>query len=263
MSKFKVEISSLALGSLLAMAFACGGTEKTATTPDTTPDTTTPDTTATADPATDAAPEHKGPPWMKPGADIAGWEKEFERETREAASSRKKVVAEMKIQPGAIIADVGAGTGVTLDVFSEAVGKDGKVYALDIAPPFIEWMTQKVAKNGWTNIEVIKSEPSTTTLPDASVDVIYLSAVYHHLGANAKPMMEDFKRILKPGGTFYMLDFDRREGVSTEWVLNHLKLSRADMVNEILSFGIFKEEGSPDARFLDENFVARFVVATP
>lgn len=253
MSKFKVE-KYLGLGSLLALAVACGGTSENAVQP------TTPDT-PNATPVTDGPPAFKGPPWMAPGANIGSWDRQFAGDSR--VKHRKKIITEMKIQPGAVVADVGAGTGVMLDVLAEAVGKDGKVIALDIAPPFVDWMKKVTEKNGWSNVEVLLSKPDTTTLPDASVDVILLAAVYHHLGPGAKPLMEDFKRILKPGGSFYLLDFDRREDASRSWVLDHMKVSRDDMVNEIISFGGFKEEGSPDARFLEENFLARFVVTTP
>jgi ubiquinone/menaquinone biosynthesis C-methylase UbiE len=196
---------------------------------------------------------------MAPGANIQAWEREFERETREAYSRRKDVAKKLKIKKGMAIADVGAGTGLMLEIFSKGVGKKGKVYAVDIAPPFIEHMKKRVAKEGWTNVEVVHSKPDTTTLPDASVDIVYTGSTWHHVQKRPE-MLADIKRILKPGGALWVLDFDRREDASTAWVLGHLKESRADLVASITANG-FKEEGSPPPRFLGENFLARFVPA--
>jgi tRNA A58 N-methylase Trm61 len=62
----------------------------------------------------------------------------FEVESREIFTQRKEIVAVCKIKPGMAVADIGAGTGLFTRLFAKEVGSTGKVYAVDIAPNFIE-----------------------------------------------------------------------------------------------------------------------------
>src|SRR5215467_9749024 len=61
----------------------------------------------------------------------------FEGESREIAAHAGDIVAACKLKPGMVVADVGAGTGLFTRKFAAAVGDQGKVYAVDIAPAFL------------------------------------------------------------------------------------------------------------------------------
>lgn len=77
---------------------------------------------------------------VKPGVndsfrdpDVKQFEGRFEVESREVYAHRKEIVAACQIQAGQTVADIGAGTGLFTRMFSDGVGQDGRVLAVDIS----------------------------------------------------------------------------------------------------------------------------------
>ncbi len=56
----------------------------------------------------------------------------FEVESREVFARRKEILAACQIPPGQTVADIGAGTGLYTRMFSDVVGKEGRVIAVDL-----------------------------------------------------------------------------------------------------------------------------------
>src|SRR5262245_51202524 len=83
--------------------------------------------------------------FRKPDADVAHYVELFEGESREIAVRREAIVAALGLQPGEAVADLGAGTGLFEEPLALAVGTTGVVYAVDIAPAFVEHVRQRAA----------------------------------------------------------------------------------------------------------------------
>ena len=62
----------------------------------------------------------------------------FEGESREIAAQCANLTLHLGLRPGMAVADIGAGTGLFMEELAHGVGRTGKVYAVDIAPAFIE-----------------------------------------------------------------------------------------------------------------------------
>src|ERR1700730_1610402 len=63
------------------------------------------------------------------GHEGAGW---LERPEREREEQPAKLIKELKLKAGDVVADIGAGSGYYSFKFSPAVGDTGKIYAVDI-----------------------------------------------------------------------------------------------------------------------------------
>jgi SAM-dependent methyltransferase len=99
--------------------------------------------------------------------------------SRDAFSQPEKVLAALAIEPGARVADLGAGDGYFTRPLAEAVGAAGRVYAVEIDPRALRKLRALAA--GDARIEVIEGAADDPRLPDGAVDLVLLSSVYHHL----------------------------------------------------------------------------------
>ena len=70
--------------------------------------------------------------------DVDKWVGRFEGESREIFRERERIVEDIGVKPGMVVADVGAGTGFIAELFANSVQPGGKVYAVDIVPEMLE-----------------------------------------------------------------------------------------------------------------------------
>jgi len=194
--------------------------------------------------------------FLKEDVDVQEWFQKFETEAREIAAHRSAIVASMKLKRGNDVVDVGSGTGLFLKPLAEAVGVGGKVYALDIAPDFIEALRQRAKLEKLEQVEVRLSKERSVELPPLSVDVAFLCDTYHHLEYPQHVLFSLFKAI-RPLGTLYVVDFERIPGTSRPWVLEHVRCDKRTVVKEIEQAGFVFEEDLPMPE-LKETYVLRF-----
>ncbi|MCG8555846.1 MAG: methyltransferase domain-containing protein [Proteobacteria bacterium] len=194
--------------------------------------------------------------FLDPKLDVQKYRERWESEEREVALHRGEVVAALNLKKGARIADVGAGTGLYMAALSKAVGRRGKVYALDISPRLIRGLRKRAKKERLRNVWVIQSKQDSTKLPKASVDHVFLCDVYHHL-EHHQDMLRSIRKALRPKGELVIVDFDRIPGKSSEWVLEHIRAGKAQFRKEIEQAGFrFKEEVTIPG--LEQNYFLRF-----
>jgi len=188
--------------------------------------------------------------------DVEGWATRFTGESREVYAARAEVVKALALKPGDAIADVGAGTGVFTRLFAQAVGATGKVYATDIAPKFLAYINENAAKDGLKNIQTLLGGDRSTNLPDASVDVVFHSDVYHHF---EYPMTinADIRRALKPNGRLYVLEFEKVPGLSSANTMTHVRAPKETVIAEITKAGftLVEQVSVPGLR---ENYLLHF-----
>ncbi len=188
---------------------------------------------------------------------VASFEKRFEKEGREVYDKRQAIIKELGLKPGMTVADIGAGTGLFTRLLAPAVGKEGKVYAVDIAKSFVEHSVKSAKEKGWSNVEGIICKPDDALLPAASVDVVFICATYHHFEFPLKTMAS-IRKALRPGGKVVVLDFERIEGKSREWLLKHVRADKALVTKEIKASGFELVE---EVSMFKENYFLKFKVA--
>jgi ubiquinone/menaquinone biosynthesis C-methylase UbiE len=182
------------------------------------------------------------------------WAESFHKEGREVFDKRDEIVASSQVKAGMTVADIGAGTGLFSRLFSNAVGANGKVYAVDITQSFVDNTMANVRKEGFTNIVGVVNSPKDVPLPAGSVDIAFLSDVYHHF-EYPQAMLRAMHTALKPGGTLAIVEFDRIEGVSSPRILEHVREDKATLIKEAEAEGFKLIE---EKRFMKQNYFVRF-----
>ena len=194
--------------------------------------------------------------FLDPELDVSEWLGRFEIESREVYSARERVLDACGIKPGMSVADIGAGTGFYTRLFAETVGKQGWVYAVDISPRFLEDINNKADEQKVSNLTCVLCSERSAHLPPNSVDVVFICDTYHHFefphstGAS-------LLHALKPGGRLVVVDFERIEGVSTDWVLGHVRAGKEVFRAELEAAG-FEFRDEVEIEGLGENYLLRF-----
>ena len=136
----------------------------------------------------------------------------FEYPDRDKRLHVDRVMDLLSIAPGKSVADVGAGSGWFTVRAAARVGTEGAVYAEDINPEAIDYITQRAAREKLPNIHPILGAVDDTKLPPASVDAVLILKTYHEF-AHPIPLMEKLKSSLKPGAKIGIID---RNGNGTD-----------------------------------------------
>lgn len=186
--------------------------------------------------------------------DYRQWVRRFESPGREVFDRREQIVSALGLQPGMVVADIGAGTGLFTRLIAPRIGPEGTVFAVDISPTFVDNVLRTAREQGITNVEGIVNTASDTGLAPGSVDLAFVCDTYHHLEYPQR-MLASMHQALRPGGRLVIIDFRKIPGVSSSWVMNHVRADRATVIREVeaAGFRLVGEEG-----FLRVNYFLRF-----
>jgi SAM-dependent methyltransferase len=161
------------------------------------------------------------------GHEAAGW---LERPEREKEEQPTKLLELLKVQPGDIVADVGAGSGYLSFRLAEVVGVKGKVLAEDIQPEMLDIIRKRMKDKKVTNVEPILGTITDPKLPKAGVDLILMVDVYHEFD-HPLEMTKAMVKALKPGGRLVFVEY-RLEDKDVPIKLVH-KMSEKQVVKEM------------------------------
>ena len=115
------------------------------------------------------------------------------------------VIEALAIQPGDRVAEIGAGDGYWIGWLSKAVGPTGRVYAVEVDDAKIAILSQRVAQEGLSNVEVVRGEYADPGLPDAGIDLAITCLTYHHI-EDRVVYFHNLKRDLSSRGRVAHLD---------------------------------------------------------
>ncbi len=109
------------------------------------------------------------------------------------------------IRPGLVIGEVGAGKGRVTVHLASRVGEKGRVYANDIDPAPIDYLKARCLRQGLDNVEPILSLPDDPRFPLNSLDLVFMSWVYHHID-DPVPLLRNLLPTLKPWGFVVLVE---------------------------------------------------------
>ena len=109
------------------------------------------------------------------------WVESLERESRLAGLKILEVIERLRLKPGHLVADIGAGSGLFSRAFSAAVSPGGRVYAVDVDPGLIEHLRKSTQDAGIENLEPVLGEFDDPKLPTDQLDLAFFHDVLHHI----------------------------------------------------------------------------------
>jgi ubiquinone/menaquinone biosynthesis C-methylase UbiE len=149
----------------------------------------------------------------------------FESPGRDERLQINRVMDILEIATGKSVADIGAGSGWFTVRAAKRVGESGHVYAVDINPEAIQYISQRAQKEQLPNVKTILSKPDDPLLPANSVDAVLLLKTYHEV-AHPVTLMRNLHAALRPGAKVGVIDRNGNgedHGVGSDVVIREVK----------------------------------------
>lgn len=144
---------------------------------------------------------------------------------------------------GMALADVGCGTGFFALPAAARVGREGRVYAVDMQEEMLWGLQDRLREAGVRNVLPVLSLEDLIPLPEASVDATLLVNALHELRGDGG--LQEVLRILRPGGVLGVVDW-KKEAMERGPPLDHrLSLEEALARLEGLGFRVEVVEVGP------------------
>lgn len=113
-----------------------------------------------------------------------------------------------------VVLDLGAGTGFHLDRFHREAAH---VIAVEPDSDLRLKMMQRVASQGLSRVSVLGASAADLPLRDHSVDIAHARFAYF-FGPGCEPGIAELQRVLRPGGTAFIIDNDLTSSTFARWV---------------------------------------------
>ena len=140
---------------------------------------------------------YQGVPWL-------------ERPERAEEEDPDLAISILKIPKGAIVADIGAGSGYMTIRMAQRVGPTGRVYANDLQPQMLDILGRRLAEERISNVTLVQGTVDDPKLPPASLDLEILVDVYHEF-SRPQAMLQRLREALKPDGRLVLLEYRKED----------------------------------------------------
>jgi ubiquinone/menaquinone biosynthesis C-methylase UbiE len=141
------------------------------------------------------------------------------------------------VKPGKdwVALDIATGAGHTAAAFAPHVTR---VVASDLTPEMLEQTNKLAGEKGYANMETAIADAERLPFPDKSFDLVTCRIAPHHFPDIAAFLAESF-RVLKPGGTFALVDNVSPDDETTPG------FSKAELRDAALGYNAFEKNRDP------------------
>ncbi|WP_437194339.1 class I SAM-dependent methyltransferase [Planctomicrobium sp. SH527] len=134
----------------------------------------------------------------------------LERPEREEEERLSLLIESLKLEPGMVVADIGAGSGVITIPLAKAVGPEGRVMAVDIQKEMLRALEFKCKGLGVENVTPVLGKTFSPNLDDESIDLAIMVDVYHEFNLPYE-MLLAISKSLKPGGRIAFVEYRKED----------------------------------------------------
>ena len=188
------------------------------------------------------------------------WIRRLERPDRIPGLRIPAVVECLKLKPGDVIADIGAGTGAYALPFAEAVAPTGTAFAVDIHQYLLDYINAKAKAARVGNLRTVLAKLDDPLLP-AKVDVAFFHDVFHNTN-DRQAYLQTLIKYLKPGGRIAIIEQQYDDPIAKKWDKPEDRITpeqvKAWMANVGMhladDFDIFKGANNPKSAGMPERW---------
>jgi ubiquinone/menaquinone biosynthesis C-methylase UbiE len=162
-------------------------------------------------------------------------------------ASHRKLINQAAITSGHRVLEIGCGTG-NLAILAQTLNPAAQVVGIDPDPKALARARRKAQRRG----AAIQFDPAFSEelpYPNASFDRVLSAFMLHHVKPDAKPLsLREALRVLKPGGSLHLADFDEAEPSSRGFhgFLASIFHSRHGSSYQHLVLGLMRDAGFAD-----------------
>ena len=149
---------------------------------------------------------------------------ELENRGVDRAGVVEAAMCEVRDWARADVLDVGCGNGFHLPRFAATARS---VVGVEPHPPLVVQARRRVAS--LPNVRVVQAGAEATSLADQSVDVVHARWAYF-FGPGCEPGLAELDRVVRPGGTAFVIDNDATRSTFGAWFRRSLPRYDPDAV---------------------------------
>ncbi len=153
----------------------------------------------------------------------------LDRPERETEEHLAQLVDVLKLTPGMVVADIGAGSGVISIKMADKVKPTGTILAVDIQEEMLSVLAKRCKQLKITNVKPIRGTEKSPNLKPGSVDLAIMVDVYNEFRYPYE-MLLAISKSLKPGGRVAFVEY-RKEDPQVPIKLVH-KMTEAQVKRE-------------------------------
>lgn len=127
------------------------------------------------------------------------------------------VLNQLDIKASYQVAHFGCGHGYFTIPMAQMVGKDGRIFAIDILNEALIEVEVRAEQSGLTNIETLKGNlevPGGSKLPFDAMDIVLLANILFQ-SQKKSDIIKEARRVLKPGGELIIIDWQTTSSTLT------------------------------------------------
>jgi ubiquinone/menaquinone biosynthesis C-methylase UbiE len=164
-----------------------------------------------------------------------------------AEAAHRQLIDQAGLEPGQRVLEIGCGTG-SLTVLVKVLHPGVDMVGLDPDPKALDRARRKAARRR-VSVQLDRGFSDALHYPDESYDRVLSAFMFHHLARYEKERsLQEVRRVLRPGGSFHLLDFGgthSRSGGLLARLLHRSEHVRDNSGDAIL--GLLRESGLVDA----------------
>jgi ubiquinone/menaquinone biosynthesis C-methylase UbiE len=125
--------------------------------------------------------------------------------------ARKRALELARIQNGEFILEVALGTGLTFQEILKA-NPDGRNVGIDLTPAMLKKARARAGKTGLSNYQIEPGDAYDLKFPIGQFDLVMNNYMFDLLPEkDFVPVLQQFKRVLKPSGRIILVNMTRGE----------------------------------------------------